>query len=115
MKVPDSFNKLGSGLHQDVDLCATEGLGAYCIGFLTARERSELTPFLRTVLTTLVNGELKGLLNKTTADRRFSGKAARDFLEDVLRELERHESSPSAPDAATPFPFLEPSSEDAGD
>jgi hypothetical protein len=55
---------------------------------LTAQDQSELTPFLRTVLATLVSSEIKGLLNRTTADWRFSGKEARDFLQEVLSLLE---------------------------
>jgi hypothetical protein len=88
---PDSFNKLGSGLHQDVDLCATEGLAVYCLGFLTSQDQAELTPYLRTVLATSAGGEIKGLLNRTPADRRFSTKAAREFLQEVLDELEQRQ------------------------
>lgn len=88
MNVPNSFNKLGGGLHQDVDLCATEGLAAYCLGFLTVEEQAEVEPFLRTILAGLADAEIKGLLNRTPADLRLSGKKARALLEDVLTELE---------------------------
>lgn len=91
MLPPDSFYKLGGGLHQDVDLCATEGLAIYCLGFLTPQDQAELTRFLRTVLATSAGGEIKGLLNRTRADRRFSTKAAREFLQGVLDELERRQ------------------------
>ncbi|KRA62054.1 hypothetical protein ASD89_23470 [Caulobacter sp. Root656] len=88
MKVPESFDKLGGGLHQDVGLCATEGLVAYCLGFLTASERTEIEPFLRNVLASSTGAEIKGLLNRTPAARRFSAKEARALLEDLLAELE---------------------------
>ena len=78
-------------MHQDVDIVLGDGQGlaAYCLGFLTAQDRAELAPFLRTILTTLDGAEIKGLLRRTTGDRRFSTKDATRFLQDVLSELER--------------------------
>ncbi len=87
LKIPQSFYKLAGGLHQDIDLEANEGFAPYCLGFLTAQDQAELAPFLQTVLATLDSAEIKGLLKKTTAARRFSAKEARQFLEEVLSEL----------------------------
>ena len=85
----EALSALGQYLHQDIDIGAkTEfELARNVITLMSPAERTALNTYLSTALNRFSASELKGKLNRATADWRFSSKGADTFLRAVFSQL----------------------------
>jgi len=86
----DALLAVGRYLHQDIDIGAKDEteLARNVLALMSAAERTALRKYLAATLGRLSASELKGKLNRTATDWRFSSKGADAFLTAIFSQLE---------------------------
>jgi hypothetical protein len=88
MRVPDEFNQMCAGFHQDTHLMTRDEAIRHALGFLDERQTTVVKQFLDKLLSgRYTAAEMKGVWRRSPAEVRFrDAKAIHAFLK-RLREM----------------------------